>query len=69
MLIVYLTQFKPIQEQLLLTWRDSVSVWPRSYSSATVATDWWLLFNNHMYADIWLLKYPEESRIVRTLFD
>lgn len=72
MLIVYLTEFNPVQEQLLLRWTDSVSVWPRSYSRSgleALPTDWWLLFSNPLYADIWLLKYPEDSRVVRTLFD
>lgn len=74
MLIVYLEQFHSAQQQLLISWRDSVHYWPRSwvntevYNSA-VPVDWWLLFSNPWYADIWLMRYPEQSRIVRTLFD
>lgn len=74
MLIVYLEQFEPAQQQLLLRWTDWVHYWPRSYAhtdhyNAAIPTDWWLLFSNAMYADLWLLKYPEQSRIIRTLFD
>jgi len=74
MLIVYLEQFQRPQIALLQGWNRAVSYWPRSYAhtelyNAAVPTDWWLLFNNSLYADIWLIKYPEQSRIVRTLFD
>jgi len=37
--------------------------------NAAIPVDWWLLFNNVMYADMWLMRYPEQSRIIRTLFD
>ena len=74
MLIVYLEQFEPVQQQLLLRWADWVHYWPRSYAhtdhyNAAIPTDWWLLFKSYKHADLWLLKYPEQSRIVRTLFD
>ena len=74
MLIVYLEQFQRPQIALLQGWSTAVSYWPRSYAhtelyNAAVPTDWWLLFNDGMYAGIWLIKYPEQSRIVRTLFD
>ena len=74
MLIVYLEQFQRPQIALLQGWRRAVSYWPRSYAhtdsyNAAVPTDWWLLFSDPLYADIWLIKYPEQSRIVRTLFD
>ena len=73
-LIVYLEPFHTPQTDLLITWRGAVHYWPRSYAHtelelvATV-TDWWLLFSNPVLADVWLLKYPEQSRIIRTLFD
>ncbi len=74
MLIVYLEQFQRSQEQLLVTWKNFVHYWPRSYVhtdayNAAIPTDWWLLFSNPLYADLWLMKYPEQSRIIRTLFD
>ena len=74
MLIVYLTPFELRQRELLVTWRTHVSYWPRSYAhtdlyNSAIPTDWWLLFNNPLYADMWLMRYPESSRIVRTLFD
>ena len=73
-LIVYLEPFHTPQELLLISWRDSVRYWPRSYAHtelelAATVTDWWLLFSNPLLADVWLLKYPEHSRIIRTLFD
>lgn len=72
MLIAYLEPFRLAQLELLDRWGSSVNYWPRSQCeilSVITVTDWWLLFNNNLYADLWLLKYPEQSRIVRTLFD
>ncbi len=74
MLIVYLEQLQVAQQQLLVSWRDSVHYWPRSWAhtdcyNSAVPTDWWLLFSNPLYADLWLIRYPENSRIIRTLFD
>ena len=74
MLIVYLEPFQLSQQQLLSQWQHQVRYWPRSWSqqdlyNAAVPTDWWLLFSNVLYADMWLLRYPEQSRIIRTLLD
>lgn len=74
MLIVYLEPFNHSHTQLLQSWQSQVRYWPRSWSqqdlyNAAVPTDWWLLFNNVLYADMWLLRFPEQSRIIRTLFD
>jgi hypothetical protein len=74
MLIVYLEPFTQGHTQLLQSWQGSVRYWPRSWSqqdvyNAAIPTDWWLLFNNVLYADLWIMKYPEQSRIIRTLFD
>jgi hypothetical protein len=74
MLIVYLEPLIPPQQQLILSWGTHVRAWPRSWSqqdcyNAAIPTDWWLLFGNVLYADLWLLRYPEQSRIIRTLFD
>ena len=74
MLIVYLEPFQQTQQQLLIRWSEHVHYWPRSWShtdayNAAIPVDWWLLFNNVLYADIWMMKYPEQSRIIRTLFD
>jgi hypothetical protein len=74
MLIVYLEPFQQPQHQLLLLWGPHVRAWPRSWSqqdnyNAAIPLDWWLLFSNVLYADMWLLRYPESSRIIRTLFD
>jgi hypothetical protein len=74
MLIVYLEQFLAPQRDLLVSWGRRVHYWPRSWQqgdlyNSAVPTDWWLLFHDPLYADIWLMKYPEHSRIIRTLFD
>jgi hypothetical protein len=74
MLIVYLEQFQQSQRLLLASWREHVHYWPRSYAhtemfNAAIPLDWWLLFSNPLYADLWLMRYPEQSRIIRTLFD
>jgi len=34
-----------------------------------IVTDWWLLFSQAQFASLWLLQYPEHTRVVRTLFD
>jgi hypothetical protein len=74
MLIVYLEPFNTNHTRLLQLWGSQVRYWPRTWSqqdlyNAAVPTDWWLLFNNVLYADLWLMRYPEQSRIIRTLFD
>lgn len=74
MLIVYLEPFQTSQHQLLLSWGTHVRAWPRSWSqqdtyNSAIPLDWWLLFDSVLLADIWLIKYPESSRIIRTLFD
>lgn len=74
MLIVYLEPLQTAQQQLLQNWSNNVHYWPRSWSqqdlyNAAIPTDWWLLFKDVLYADMWLLRYPEQSRIIRTLFD
>jgi hypothetical protein len=74
MLIVYLEPLQKPQTIILQSWGESVRYWPRSWSqqdvyNAAVPTDWWLLFNNVLYADMWLLRFPEQSRIIRTLLD
>ena len=74
MLIVYLEPFTRSQTELLLAWQQSVHYWPRSWAhtdcyNSAIPTDWWLLFSRHSLADIWLIKYPEHSRVIRTLFD
>ena len=74
MLIVYLEPFQHSQYTLLQSWAGHVQFWPRSYAhtelyNAAIPCDYWLLFNNLLYADLWILRYPEQSRIVRTLLD
>jgi hypothetical protein len=74
MLIVYLEPFSRSHTQLLHSWQGQVRYWPRTWSqqdvyNAAIPTDWWLLFNNVLYANMWLMRYPEQSRIIRTLFD
>lgn len=74
MLIVYLEQLELPQRQLLEHYGDLVNYWPRSWVNtqlynAAIPSDWWILFHNSGLADIWLMKYPENSRVIRTLLD
>ena len=74
MLIAYLEPLQHRQIQQLAAWSQWVRYWPRSWVeinqyNAAIPADWWLLFNNVLYSDIWLLQYPEQSRIIRTLLD
>jgi hypothetical protein len=74
MLLIYLEPFQDYHRQLLDSWTPRVHYWPRSqttnvYYDYSLVQDWWLLFSDARYADIWLLKYSDHTRIVRTLFD
>lgn len=74
MLIVYLEPLQQLQIAQLERWSQWVNYWPRSWVNtevynAAVPADWWLLFNHCFYSDLWLLQYPEQSRIIRTLLD
>ena len=74
MLIVYLEPLIIAQIELLNSWNSYVKYWPRSYAhtevfNSGIPLDYWLLFNQHFYATKWLLKYPEQSRIIKTLID
>ena len=75
MLMVYLEPFVDHQRLLLEQWTPRVvTYWPRSHVTDfqydySVVTDWWLLFSQAQFASLWLLQYPEHSRVVRTLFD
>jgi hypothetical protein len=75
MLMVYLEPFVDSQTLLLEQWTSRVvTYWPRSHATClqydySIVTDWWLLFSQAQFASLWLLQYPEHSRVVRTLFD
>lgn len=69
MLLVYLEPFQQAQQQLLASWRLGVTYWPRSWAytdnyNAAIPTDWWLLFSTPLYANVWIIKYPELSRVI-----
>lgn len=74
MLLIYLAQLIQPQTQLLHSWHPRAHYWPRSLpnpdlSTDMLITDWWILFSHSGLADIWLLRYPEHTRVCRTLFD
>lgn len=71
MLLIYLDQLIQPQMTLLRSWHPRAHYWPRSHPITTddVVTDWWILFSHPGLADIWLLRYPEHTRVCRTLFD
>ncbi len=74
MLIVYLEPLIIQQIEQLNRWGSGVHYWPRSYShtdayNASIPLDYWLLFSQQILALQWMMQYPEQSRIVRTLFD
>ncbi len=74
MLLVYLEPLVIPQIELLNSWADQVNYWPRSYAhtdayNAGIPTDYWLLFREEMWALKWILRYPDNTRIIRTLFD
>lgn len=72
MLLVYLEPLIITQTELLRQWDSWVHYWPRSWAhtdafNSAVPLDYWLLFSNPLYASLWMLKYPEHTRIVRNL--
>lgn len=74
MLLVYLEPLVITQIELLNSWAEQVNYWPRSYVhtdayNAGIPVDYWLLFRQEMFALKWMLKYPDNTRIIRTLFD
>ena len=74
MLLIYLDPLVDAQIQLLTLWTPRVHYWPRSMPNPelfadTVITDWWILFNHPGLADIWILRWPEHTRVCRTLCD
>ena len=75
MLLVYLEPFAESQRLLLEQWTPRVvTYWPRSYATClqydySMVTDWWMLFSQGQFASMWLLQYPEQTRVVTTLFD
>ena len=71
MLLIYLDQLILPQTKLLSDWHPRVHYWPRSHpiTKEDVVTDWWILFSHVGLADIWILRYPEHTRVCRTLFD
>ena len=71
MLLIYLDQLILPQTKLLSDWHPRVHYWPRSHpiTEEDTVTDWWILFSHVGLADIWILRYPEHTRVCRTLFD
>ena len=75
MLLVYLEPFVDHQRLLLEQWTSSVvTYWPRSHVTClqydySIVTDWWMLFSQAQFASLWLLQYPDQTRVIRTLFD
>ena len=74
MLLIYLDPFNDSQIKLLHSWTPRVNYWPRSTPDPelildTVISDWWILFSHAGLADIWIMRYPEHTRVCRTLFD
>jgi hypothetical protein len=70
MLLIYLDQLIVPQTKLLSAWHPRVHYWPRSPPQAEeIITDWWILFSHAGLADIWILRWPEHTRVCRTLFD
>ena len=71
MLLIYLDQLITPQIKLLHSWHPRVNYWPRSspITNDDVITDWWILFGHAGLADIWILRWPEHTRVCRTLFD
>ena len=74
MLLVYLEPLAVQQQQILINWGSEVRYWPRTWTQQdtynhAVPSDWWMLFSKEQLATQWLMMYPEQTIIVRTLFD
>lgn len=69
MLLVWTTLLVPAQQVQLRDIDPRVHFWPRSweYSLAInhgVPGEWWISFSHSQYGVVWLLYYPEHSRVV-----
>lgn len=72
MLVVYLKNLSGEQQQFLQQHR--VRYWPRTWSPSMsteygTPEDWWIDFDQDSLLTEWMLRYTEDSRIMRTLFD
>ena len=71
-LVVYLQNFSTEQTRLLEQWGNSVRYWPRSWDDGYLENspaDWWIEFDSQQLLVEWILRYGDDTRIMRTLFD
>jgi hypothetical protein len=71
-LVAYLRDFDPEQIDLLKSWGLRARYWPRTWREHYLESepaDWWLEFDSDELLVEWMLRYTEDSRIMRTLFD
>lgn len=72
MLVVYLKGFDDQQRLLLESWGTGVRYWPRTWNEQYLENeplDWWIEFSDEQHLVEWMLRWADDSRIMRTLFD
>ena len=69
MLLVWTSLLVPQQQAQLRILDPSVNFWPRSWQYSLVADyavpgEWWISFSHTRYGLVWILHYPDHSRVV-----
>jgi hypothetical protein len=69
MLIVWLTILPPEDQQQITYIDPRAKYWPRNWAEGlgyneAIPIDWWISFSQGKYGLIWIMRYPQWSRIV-----
>lgn len=69
MLLVWTSLLVPQQQAQLRTLDPLVSFWPREWRYSALADypvpgQWWISFSHTRYGLIWIMYYPDHSRVV-----
>ena len=69
MLLVWSSLLVPQQQAQLRTIDPLVSFWPRGWHYSVLADypvpgEWWISFSHPQFGLLWILHYPDHSRII-----
>lgn len=69
MLVVYLAELRGQDQQHLADIDPAAHYWPRSHTSielrcTALPSEWYISFSHQRYGCLWVLCYPELTRII-----
>ena len=69
MLLVWNSLLVPRQQAQLRTIDPLVCFWPRSWQHSSIVNyavpgEWWISFSHTRYGLVWILHYPDHSRVI-----